>query len=134
MGLVVSESVRCLLLRYRELIPSDNAAFNAFFEKIHPGRPIDGPDDDPRYGLGWYNVWRDKYSATDGSKAKVALTAILQIYYGDVTEASCSGVEAGLGIVQRPTKYAWMDDIYQDPVVDSPTSSPVASPTSSPTA
>ena len=55
-----STKVRCLLLRYRELVPADNAAFNMFFEKIHPGRAIVASDDQ-RFGRGWYNVWRDKY-------------------------------------------------------------------------
>jgi hypothetical protein len=48
-GLQPSTKVRCLLLRYRSLIPTNNADFNAFFERIHPGRPS-VTSDDPRYG------------------------------------------------------------------------------------
>jgi hypothetical protein len=108
MELVVSERVRCLLLRYRELIPSDNAAFNIFFEKIYPGRPRPPSDATNPAGVGWYNVWRDAYSAADGTNAKAALTAILELYYGHATEASCSGVESGQGIVDGSANYAWL--------------------------
>ena len=38
--LTACKEVLCLLKRYRTLIPKDNAEFNTFFEKIHPGRPI----------------------------------------------------------------------------------------------
>merc|ERR1719460_2534696 len=48
-NLTASNQVRCLLVRYRGLIPTDNAAFNTFFEKTYPGRPTGGAD--PRYGL-----------------------------------------------------------------------------------
>lgn len=44
-GLGPSTKVHCLLLRYRSLIPVDNAAFNDFFEHILPGRPIVATDD-----------------------------------------------------------------------------------------
>ena len=54
--------------------------FNDFFEKIHPGRPFN-PSDDARYGRGWYNVWRDAYSTSHGTKARKALQGIIDTYY-----------------------------------------------------
>jgi hypothetical protein len=97
-GLKPSEKIRCLLLRYRELIPANNTAFNIFFEAIHPGRIIVASED-ARYGKGWYNAWRDAYNATHGAKAKEALSTILTAYYGVDFNRSCVGVNSS-GAVQ----------------------------------
>ena len=75
-----STKVRCLLLRYRELVPADNAEFNAFFERVYPGRPSD-PNDNPGYGRGWYNAWRDTFNETHGAAAKAQVDAVLALYF-----------------------------------------------------
>lgn len=102
-----SNQVRCLLVRYRSLIPTNNAAFNAFFEKIHPGRP-NVVSDDARYGRGWYNVWRSKYDETHAQMTLTQLDLILYTYFGVDASKSCDGVAAGDGEVARPTSYSWL--------------------------
>ena len=99
--------VLCLLKRYRTLIPTDNAAFNTFFEKIHPGRPA-SPNADKRYGIGWYNVWRDTYSAADGTAAIAQLDSILTTYYPSHATADCSGQITATSDVARPCAYSWL--------------------------
>ncbi|MDA8646149.1 M60 family metallopeptidase [Porticoccaceae bacterium] len=70
--------IKELLQRYHGLIPVDNQMFNDHFERVHPGRPSGG---DPRYGLGWYNAWRDVWDEPHGSQAQMALDSLIDQYY-----------------------------------------------------
>ena len=70
--------IKELLQRYHGLIPVDNQMFNDHFERVHPGRPSGG---DPRYGLGWYNAWRDVWDESHGSQAQMALDSLIDQYY-----------------------------------------------------
>jgi hypothetical protein len=99
--------VHCLLLQYRAIIPVDNAAFNAFFEKIHPGRPTVASDD-PRYGRGWYNVWRDRYGTAEGAAAAARVDALLQLYFAGIP--NCSGQISATSDVARPCTYSWLPE------------------------
>lgn len=87
-----STKVRCLLLRYRELVPADNAEFNAFFERLYPGRPSD-PNDNPGYGRGWYNAWRDTFNETHGAAAKAQVDAVLALYFSGTVD--CANIDTG---------------------------------------
>ena len=100
--------VLCLLKRYRTLVPADNTAFNTFFEKIHPGRPI-VPSDDARYGRGWYNVWRDTYGAAEGTAAVAQLDSVINTYFTN-KDVSCAGQITPTSDVARPCKYSWLTD------------------------
>jgi len=109
-----SVKVRCLLQRYKTLIPRDNAEFNVFFEKIHPGRVNDGSEN-PLYGRGWYNVWRDAYNITHAEAARRQVDEVLSLYYPATSGDSCEGVATGApgepwggSEVERPSTYAWM--------------------------
>ena len=105
-----STKVRCLLLRYRELVPADNAEFNVFFETIYPGRPND-PNDDPGYGRGWYNAWRDTYNETHGAAAKAQVDAVLALYFSGTVD--CAGVDTGGPGVDVPKpQFQWLQDFY----------------------
>jgi hypothetical protein len=100
--------VLCLLKRYRTLVPADNAAFNTFFEKIHPGRPIVASDD-KRFGRGWYNVWRDTYGAAEGTAAVAQLTSVIDTYFTN-KDASCAGQITATSDVARPCNYSWLPE------------------------
>jgi hypothetical protein len=107
-NLAPSLKVRCLLLRYKELIPADNAAFNDFFDAVYPGRPAGGAS--PLYGQGWFNAWRDTYTTTHGTAAKARIDDILAKHFSGT--ANCAGVDTGgPGVdVARPTTYEWLID------------------------
>lgn len=131
------EQVRCLLHRYRSLVPTTNAEFNDHFEKIHPGRPYDSRDD-VRYGRGWYNVWRDAYNQSHGSAAQQVIDDVLQMYYGASASDSCDGVSTGAPgepDVPRPcytTKcYTWLRS-SPPALPPNPPSPPIPSPPPSP--
>ena len=115
-GLVGSSKVRCLLLRYDTLIPRNNSQFNDFFEKIHPGRVNDGTEN-PLYGRGWYNVWRDAYSASHAEAALARLHSFLDLYYpsgicnGQSACLPCDGITTGAPgdpDPVRPQTYSWL--------------------------
>ena len=127
-----SLKVRCLLLRYKNLIPADNSAFNSFFDEIYPGRPSGGAS--PLYGQGWFNAWRDTYSATHGSAAKARIDAILAKHFTGASP-DCAGVNTGgPGVdLARPTTYQWLLDFNNgstSPTAASPSPSPSRPPVS----
>ena len=108
-NLTACKEVLCLLKRYRTLIPRDNAEFNTFFEKIHPGRPIVSSDD-PRYGRGWYNVWRDAYGTAEGAAAVAQLDTIIDTYFPGDGNVVCSDQITATSDVARPCKYSWLPE------------------------
>ena len=106
LGLGASTKIRDLLIRYKQLIPADNAAFNAHFEDLYPGKPIrticlegtkgtadyySKPDGctDPRYALGWYNAWRNAYDDAAGTKASTHAQSLVDRFYPDVACVVC---------------------------------------------
>ena len=68
-----------LLAKYLSLIPANNQIFNEHFERLYPGRPEGG---DSRYGLGWYNAWRDVWDESHAEEAKAAQQGLIDQYYG----------------------------------------------------
>jgi hypothetical protein len=119
-----SNQIRCLLIRYRSLIPADNTAFNDFFEKIYPGRPT--TPHDPRYGRGWYNAWRDTYTEVEGNAAKAQLDAIISMYFGADRDSPCENVSTGIEDVPRPSSYKWMGEVHS---ITAPTATTTTTPT-----
>ncbi len=77
----VGPAVRDLLVRYADLAPADNAAFNAHYERVYPGRPAGGH---PDYGTRWYNRWRDVWDESHGTAVRAALQVLLETYYPGV--------------------------------------------------
>ena len=67
-----------LLSRYLSIIPGNNQMFNEHFERLYPGRPEGG---DSRYGLGWYNAWRNVWNESYAEKAKAAQKGLIDQYY-----------------------------------------------------
>jgi len=67
-----------LLSRYLSIIPGNNQIFNEHFERLYPGRPEGG---DSRYGLGWYNAWRNVWNESYAEKAKAAQKGLIDQYY-----------------------------------------------------
>ena len=113
-GLAPSEKVRCLLVRYKTLVPSDNVAFNEFFEKIHPGTP-QRDSDNPNHGRGWYHAWRSVYDDSHTTMALAQLDTLLARYFGSDAFNSCETINTGgPGVdVERPTSYRWLTEFYE---------------------
>ena len=64
--LAVGPDVQAQLIRYEDLVPMNNGAFNVHYDRVYPGRPAGGH---PDCETGWYNpivcgMWGTK--ATDG--------------------------------------------------------------------
>lgn len=112
-----SEQVRCLLVRYRSLVPKTNADFKTFFNKIHPGMDCSNPGN-KLYGRGWYCDWTDRWGKNgEGPKAVERINALLQKYFPSKEGASCAGVKTGApgeGDVPRPKTWSWMPDQPKD--------------------
>merc|ERR1712093_357657 len=112
-----SEQVRCLLVRYRSLMPKTNADFKTFFNKIYPGMDCSKPGN-KLYGRGWYCDWTDRWGKNgEGSKAVERINALLKKYFPSKEGASCGGVKTGApgeGDVPRPKTWSWMSDKPKD--------------------
>jgi hypothetical protein len=77
-GVKPSEAVRAHIARYKTVAPKNNADFNAHYERIYPGRPS---GDNPDYGDGWYNAWRDRFNESHAADIQTQVDRILQLYY-----------------------------------------------------
>lgn len=77
-GIESSSEIEDLLRRYRDLIPADNDAFNAYYLEVYPGQPKGG---DPDFGHGWFNVWSPLWNETHAEDTRTALDQILTTYY-----------------------------------------------------
>jgi Peptidase M60, enhancin and enhancin-like/N-terminal domain of M60-like peptidases len=70
------------LMKYKSIIPMDNAAF-----KTHAGVFLNKTPtaitagQSPDYGEGWYFVWLGKYADAEGQAAKATVEAILAKYF-----------------------------------------------------
>ena len=129
-GLPSSEQIRCLLVRYRGLVPKTNADFKAFTAKVYPTKQC---SKDRRFhvgtrGFGWYCDNMVGYGTNnEGTMAVQRIDQILSKYFPDKTKASCAGVKTGApdeGEVPRPKTWSWMSK-YQKSSTN-PTSSTTA--------
>ena len=77
-GLSSSTIIRDKLIYYAGIAPTNNAQFNTHFETVFPGRPEGGH---PDYGVGWYNVWRDKFNESHGAQIKTTVQSLLSQYF-----------------------------------------------------
>ena len=106
-GLQPSLQVRCLLERYKTIIPADRAAFGNFYGKIHPGKKY--TNQNPLYGIGWHHVQSSKYSSADAAKRRDRIDALLRKYFpASMLRQSCAGVQTGTAEVAVPAKWSWM--------------------------
>jgi len=102
-GLKPSPALKELLQKYKRLAPANNAEFSDYFDAIHPGMPVKtvctassgykqpSGCKDPRYGVGWFNVWRDAYTEAEGTAAKSQVQDIIDLYYPDDPEQPACG-------------------------------------------
>ena len=94
-GLQASDKIRCLLKRYRTIVPVTNGGFNAHYEAIYPGKPYNS-NNNPLYGVGWYHVQSSTYGTAEGKAATDRIDALLQLYFPSTKGNSCpTGVESG---------------------------------------
>ena len=77
-GIGKSLAIKELMLRYRMLIPANNAAFDAFFESVFPGKPA---GESPDYGAGWYQVRRTQWNESLAVKAAGTVDALIARYF-----------------------------------------------------
>lgn len=66
------------LMRYKTLIPKDNAEFIAHADIVFPERDGTGNVD---YAKGWYSFWESKYNQTQGKAAQNELQNIIDYYF-----------------------------------------------------
>ena len=112
-GLPSSEQIRCLLVRYRSLVPLSNDHFKVFATKVYPRNTCQKNE---RYGskrgFGWYCDNMAEYgSSSEGTKAVQRIDELLRKYFPNKVRASCVGVKTGApleGGVPRPKKWSWM--------------------------
>jgi N-terminal domain of M60-like peptidases/Peptidase M60, enhancin and enhancin-like/Concanavalin A-like lectin/glucanases superfamily len=77
-GLKRSTKVKNLLIRYRSLIPADNAEFAAHFDAVYPGMPTSS---ETRYGPGWYQVRMTQWDTGTARLAQRAVDNIVAQYF-----------------------------------------------------
>ena len=107
-GLQPSLQVRCLLERYKTIVPRDNAAFNTYYEKIYPSKPYKSSNN-PLYGIGWFHTQSSTYSTADGTSGVARIDVLLQKYFPTaMQQQSCAGVATGEDEVEVPKTWSWM--------------------------
>jgi Peptidase M60, enhancin and enhancin-like/N-terminal domain of M60-like peptidases len=79
-GLKPSAAIYDRLVKYRSIIPLDNAAFTAH-AKAFLNKSVITAGASPDYHEGWYFVWLPLYDASHGAAAQVAMTNILTKYF-----------------------------------------------------
>lgn len=81
-GLFPSTELESQLLHYRDLIPADNDAFNAYFHTVfpNPSPPEEVTNRGPG-SYGWFYDWLDVWDTTHAELTRAALDAIISEYY-----------------------------------------------------
>jgi hypothetical protein len=79
-GLKPSAAIYDRLLRYKTLIPQDNASF-VDHAKTFLGKTTITAGASPDYGEGWYFVWLPTYNSTHGAAAQAAMSDIVSRYF-----------------------------------------------------
>ena len=79
-GLKPSAAICDRLVKYRSIIPMDNAAFAAH-AKAFLNKSVITAAASPDYGEGWYHVWLPLCDASHGQAAQVAMAGILKRYF-----------------------------------------------------
>ena len=102
-GLPPSEQIRCLLERYKTIIPASNTQFKDFYKTIYPTKTYKSTDN-PLYGNGWYEAQSKTYGNTEGVAGVARVDALLQKYFPTTKGQSCVGVQTGKTEVAVPVK------------------------------
>ena len=66
---------------YLTLIPQDNAAFVSYALSVYPNLYVDGPNEDPNYGVGWHYLKSLSYNGADAQQRTNTLQSIISLYY-----------------------------------------------------
>ncbi|MFN0083381.1 MAG: T9SS type A sorting domain-containing protein [Ferruginibacter sp.] len=88
MGINPSLKIYNRLQDYLTLIPQDNTAFVSYALSVYPNLYIDGPTEDPNYGVGWHYLKSLTYNAIEAQNRKALLRSIIQRYYPNGAPAS----------------------------------------------
>ena len=66
---------------YLTLIPQDNAAFVSYAMSVYPNLYVDGPNEDPNYGVGWHYLKSLSYNVAEAQQRTNTLQSIISLYY-----------------------------------------------------
>ena len=66
---------------YLTLIPQDNAAFVSYALSVYPNLYVDGPNEDPNYGVGWHYLKSLSYNGAEAQQRTNTLQSIISLYY-----------------------------------------------------
>ncbi len=92
LGVLPSLTMYNRLQAYFDLIPEDNSAFVNYALSVYPNLYIDGPIDDPNYGVGWHYLKSLTYDAAEAQQRTNILQSIVNLYFPN-------GEPTGNGIV-----------------------------------
>jgi hypothetical protein len=81
LGVLPSRAIYNRLQAYLDLIPQDNAAFVSYALSIHPDLYVNGPNEDPNYGVGWHYLKSLTYDAAEAQQRTHLLQSIIARYY-----------------------------------------------------
>jgi Concanavalin A-like lectin/glucanases superfamily/N-terminal domain of M60-like peptidases/Peptidase M60, enhancin and enhancin-like len=98
-GIGSSMAVKALMLRYRTLIPANNAAFDAFFESVFPGKPAGVS---PDYGAGWYQVRRTQWNESVAARAAGTIDTLIALYFPGSAAPQILNIDNSAGTVYDP--------------------------------
>jgi Peptidase M60, enhancin and enhancin-like/N-terminal domain of M60-like peptidases len=79
-GLKPSALIYDRLMKYKSIVPTDNAAFRTH-AKTFLGKDVITAGQSPDYHEGWYFVWLPLYDATHGQAAQLVMTNIMNRYF-----------------------------------------------------
>ncbi len=97
-GIGKSMAIKELMLRYRTLIPANNAAFDAFFESVFPGKPAGVS---PDYAAGWYQVRRTQWNESLALQAAGTIDTLVALYFPD-SAAQILNIDNSASMVYDP--------------------------------
>jgi hypothetical protein len=97
-GIGSSPAIKELMLRYRTLIPANNAAFDAFFESVFPGKPA---GESPDFAAGWYQVRRTQWNEALATQAAGTIDTLVAFYF-PTSPAQILNIDNSAGKIYDP--------------------------------
>ena len=85
---------------YLTLIPQDNAAFVSYALSVYPNLYVDGPNEDPNYGVGWHYLKSLSYNGAEAQQRTNTLQSIISMLLAGHHERQhdqWSGISNGRG-------------------------------------
>jgi hypothetical protein len=80
-GIQPSLAIYDRLQAYIDLIPANNAEFVSYALAVYPNLFVNGPTDDPNYGVGWHYQKSLTYDAAEAQSRINTLQSIINLYF-----------------------------------------------------